>query len=67
MHLKEKQVNWVGKKIHSSWVYLVNNCKVYYLHILIRDGEYKNIVNVIPLEGGAVLVNKPKDFGGLIL
>ena len=32
-----------------------------------RDGEFKNIVNAIPLEGGYVIVTKPKDFGGLIL
>ena len=35
--------------------------------IFARDGEFQNIVNVIPLEGGFVLINKPKEFGGLII
>ena len=26
-----------------------------------------NIVNVVPLEGGYVLIKKPRDFAGLIL
>ena len=35
--------------------------------LIARDSEFNNIVNVIPLEGGYVLVKKPRDFGGLIL
>jgi hypothetical protein len=35
--------------------------------LIARDPEFTNIVNVLPLEGGFIMVKKPRDFGGLIL
>ncbi|CDW83809.1 UNKNOWN [Stylonychia lemnae] len=35
--------------------------------IIARDPEYFHIVNVIPLEGGYVMVKKPPDFSGLVI
>ena len=35
--------------------------------LIARDGDFNNIVNVIPLEGGYVIVKKPKDFPGIII
>lgn len=35
--------------------------------MIARDPEFTNIVNILPLEGGYVMVKKPRDFGGLIL
>jgi hypothetical protein len=35
--------------------------------IIARDGDFTNIVNIIPLEGGFVIVKKPKEFPGLII
>lgn len=35
--------------------------------VIARDRDFNNIVNVIPLEGGYVLINKPRDFPGLII
>jgi hypothetical protein len=35
--------------------------------LIARDPEFSNIVNVIPLEGGFVIVKKPRDFGGLLI
>ena len=35
--------------------------------MIARDPEFTNIVNILPLEGGYVMVKKPRDFGGLVL
>lgn len=35
--------------------------------LIARDSEFNNIVNVVPLEGGFILIKKPRDFGGLVL
>lgn len=35
--------------------------------LIARDGEFTNIVNAIPLEGGFVIIKKPKDFPGLVI
>jgi len=35
--------------------------------LISRDPEFANIVNVIPLEGGYVMIKKPRDFGGLLI
>jgi hypothetical protein len=35
--------------------------------LIARDGEFNNIVNAIPLEGGYVMIHKPKDFPGLVI
>jgi hypothetical protein len=35
--------------------------------LIARDPEFTNLVNVIPLEGGYVMVKKPRDFGGILI
>jgi len=35
--------------------------------IIARDPDFFHIVNVVPLEGGYVMVRKPKDFPGLVI
>jgi hypothetical protein len=35
--------------------------------IIARDKDFNNIVSVIPLEGGFVLINKPRDFAGVVI
>ena len=35
--------------------------------LISRDPDFTNLVNVIPLEGGYVMVKKPRDFGGLLI
>jgi PH domain len=35
--------------------------------LISRDPDFNNIVNVIPLEGGYVMIKKPRDFGGLLI
>jgi len=35
--------------------------------IIARDQEFSSIVNVVPLEGGFVIIRKPRDFGGLVI
>ena len=35
--------------------------------IIARDSDFNNIVNVVPLEGGFVIVKKPKEFSGLVI
>lgn len=60
----------MGKEIPTSWSHIAPCGKVLSylsLSLCLRDGEFNNIVNVVPLEGGFAMVKKPKDFGGLIL
>ena len=35
--------------------------------LIARDKDFEKIVAVIPLEGGFCMVQKPRDFGGLII
>jgi hypothetical protein len=35
--------------------------------LIARDADFNNIVNVIPLEGGYVMIKKPRDFPGIII
>ena len=35
--------------------------------LISRDPDFTNLVNVIPLEGGYMMVKKPRDFGGLLI
>lgn len=68
MCTKEEQGIRLGKTFFTPWQYSTPYSKVLTdVLIIIRDGEFNNIVNVVPLEGGFVLVKKPKDFGGIIL
>jgi hypothetical protein len=35
--------------------------------LISRDKDFSNIVNVVPLEGGYVMIRKPRDFPGLVI
>ena len=64
------------KSLLKSLVYKKNRTLGYeprylllgHTHLLIaRDPEFNNLLNIIPLEGGYVVVKKPRDFGGIVL
>lgn len=54
---KNKSLGWETRYI------LVGHTQL----IIARDQDYSSIVNVIPLEGGFVIIRKPRDFGGLVI
>lgn len=64
------------KSIAKTWVYKKNKSLGWEKRFLLlghsqvlisRDSDFSNLVNVIPLEGGYVIISKPKEFPGLII
>ena len=59
----QKECNvWVSCPQHSPWHWVISDCKVSSIshdYFQNRDPEFKQIVNVVPLEGGFCLVMQP--------
>lgn len=56
------------QKKNKSFGYETRYILLGHTHLIIsRDKDFNNIVNVIPLEGGYVMVKKPRDFAGIVI